>query len=166
MTTDVPGPDPFEGVDLDDATASFARVLAGGPLRDDVFLAALRADGAWGAAARLADDELADAVEELLPPGIWRTQMAVWFDIDAVLDGRIFTHRLTEAEVAAAAVAVLPDLTLVDWDHDARPLAHVDGDLLADYRTDVPGVGEGTFTAPVGQSFSHGMQYQHSSNAM
>ena len=63
--TDQPPPapehvdDPWDGVDIDNAVASFFRALADGPLRDDALLAALRDDGAWGALGELADDDFA-----------------------------------------------------------------------------------------------------------
>ncbi len=136
--TDQPPPapehvdDPWDGVDIDHAVASFFRALADGPLRDDALLAALRDDGAWGALGELADDDFAAEISDLDVPGLWRTQMAMWFDVFRTLDGRVFTHRLTADELAEGAVAALPDLTLVDWDVPARRIVGGSG-AVADF---------------------------------
>ena len=137
--TDQPPPapehvdDPWDGVDIDNAVASFFRALADGPLRDDALLAALRDDGAWGALGELADDDFAAEISDLDVPGLWRTQMAMWFDVFRTLDGRVFTHRLTADELAEGAVAALPDLTLVDWDVPARRIVGGSGAVATDF---------------------------------
>lgn len=137
--TDQPPPapehvdDPWDGVDIDNAVASFFRALADGPLRDDALLAALRDDGAWGALGELADDDFAAEISDLDVPGLWRTQMAMWFDVFRTLDGRVFTHRVTADELAEGAVAALPDFTLVDWDVPARRIVGGSGAVATDF---------------------------------
>lgn len=139
--------DPFDDVDLDDAVASFGRVLADGPLRDDALLAALRADGAWGAVGELPDDDFAAAIDELDIGDTWRTQMAMWFDIPTMLDGRVFTHRLTAAEVETGMVATLPDLTIVDFSRSELRLDDGSGLLVANYDEELVA---GAFVGPTG----------------
>ena len=77
---DDPFDDPFDLLDLDRASDAIVEVLSAGPLRDDALLAALRAHPAYEEVADVDDDELAEVVEDLVPPGIWRTASAIWFD--------------------------------------------------------------------------------------
>lgn len=152
---DDPFDDPFDLLDLDRASDAIVEVLSAGPLRDDALLAALRAHPAYEEVADVDDDELAEVVEDLVPPGIWRTASAIWFDAARTLDGRTFTHRVTPTELAEGALEALPDLTLVDWSCTRRELpgggvlasSYTPGDVLSGGRFDGPSGWLGEFAA-------------------
>jgi len=127
----------LDGIDLDAASAALVVVLEDGPLRDDAFLAALRASGAWDGFDDLSDDDMALEVEELLTDDVWRTQMAMWAATDPLLEGRVFTHRVTQAEVDAGALEMLPDLTVVDINRP-RGIDLADGSGMAVASYDAP----------------------------
>ncbi|MEX0826167.1 MAG: SEC-C domain-containing protein [Acidimicrobiia bacterium] len=55
-------------------------------------------------------DDLLNSTE-----GIWTTRHRYVARIDVALDGSVFTHRLTEAELHGGEVAAVPDLMVVDW---------------------------------------------------
>lgn len=62
-------------------------------------------------------DELADAVADVFwGDRLWRRANGDFADTHLLVEGMVLAHRLTEAELEAEEVLVLPDLDLLDWD--------------------------------------------------
>jgi len=94
------------------------------------------------------EDMLADLLEA---PGLWTTDNDMVGRLDLVLDGVVFTHRLTEDEAAAGAVDLLPDLTVLDFDAPATgPHLHLGGG--GEFRLEFPDTEHGLprFNGPQG----------------
>ncbi|VAW05204.1 hypothetical protein MNBD_ACTINO01-1518, partial [hydrothermal vent metagenome] len=84
-----------------------------------------------------------DAIDDVvsLTDGIWTTRAGMVARLDRLLADRVFTHRLTSTEHLDHAVALDPDLTVLDADVDAMGVALtlIDGNELT---VDIPGIGE------------------------
>lgn len=119
----------FDAID-----AAVRQVLsARGPMSEDDLLDALVADGVdLGRDAEATLAEALDGNADLVMP----LADGRWASIPAVLDGRVFTHRLSEAEVAH---------DLIEWGPDLAPVSMLTE--LDAYRRLVDG-------APVGDAFA------------
>lgn len=81
-------------------------------------------------AEELGEERIA-ALGELLMQASWEAADGRLHSISTALEGLIFTHRLTEDEIAAATIPVDPDLTVIDWGIDQDSLALEGGASLS-----------------------------------
>ncbi|MCL1587013.1 MAG: SEC-C domain-containing protein [Actinomycetia bacterium] len=93
-------------------------ILADGPLPIDELTTRCRAAGLLDSLVpdRFMDDDTAMDGIVMWAPGIWTSDDDVTRRLDHLMDGAIFTHRLTEREITSGAVKVEPDLTILDRD--------------------------------------------------
>ena len=85
--------------------------------------------------------------------GVWDTRLGYWGRLDLVLDGTVFTHHLTEAEIDHGEVLEAPDLTIVDRGIEDEPALEGGGRLelrLDDDEGDRPVEGASAFAGPPG----------------
>lgn len=100
------------------------RALAGGPLRwVDLFEACASVPGFadLGDSYDVGPEEL---LEDILATtdDFWQSESGLSARTDLLLDGRVFTHRLTALEIAAGVVHVSPDLEALDWGRESLSL--------------------------------------------
>lgn len=97
-----------------------------------------------------APDDAEDALDEILCADRYHlTADEDFFDLVALLDGRVFTHRLDEAEARTGSATLRPDLAMVAWSFEkAVPLAKggeatidVPGDPFASQNPEVALIG-------------------------
>ncbi len=150
--------------------AAVRQILAArGAMTEDDLLDALLADGVdLGPDAEATLAEVLDEDTELVLP--LADDRVAW--IPVLLDGRVFTHRLTEAEVAHDLVDVGPDLApvsmLTELDAyqrlaDGSPIINVfssdDADVLAAHGVPAAAIGdEGAWLLPAGRFAALGVQ--------
>jgi hypothetical protein len=132
--------------------------LAGSPLPLDELAARLEAGGHLGDPDELVSDP-SDVVDHALlgTDDTWTCEHDLVALTSMLLDGAVFTHRLTESEVARGVIDIVPDITPLDFDTTGGlPLATggvlecrfpLSGDASADEN--------GSFTGPEGWLGSH-----------
>jgi hypothetical protein len=93
-------------------------ILADGPQTIDELTRRCRAEGLLDS---LVPDQFVDddsAIEDFITfaPGIWTSDDDVAVRLDLLMDGAVFTHRLTDRETASGSIDVEPDLTVLNTD--------------------------------------------------
>ena len=148
-----PAPGAASGDDRELSTVAY-QLLADGPMEmadlvrwfdDHGLLDNLRAEG-------VEEDDLdLQLLDELLvTDDLWPTPSDVMVRSDHLLDGSVFTHRLTEGEIERGEVAETPDLAVLDW-AAADELRLSDGsDLHCHFGSHRPGYDDSTFAGPDG----------------
>jgi hypothetical protein len=148
-----PAPDAASGDDQELSTVAY-QLLADGPMAmadlvrwfdDHELLDDLRAEGLEGDDL---DIQLLDEV--LLTDDLWHTPGDVLVRADHLLDGSIFTHRLTEGEIERGEVAVIPDLAVLDWAADDDLRLPDGSDLDCHFGSHRPGHDDTAFAGPDG----------------
>jgi len=102
-----------------------------GPIHSDGLLDQVRDFDDLDDLAELVGSEPEMVLDDLLLSieGVWTVAGGLVARLDVVLDGTVFTHRLTEAEIDRGEVAFTPDLTVVDWAIESDPLLEGEGRL-------------------------------------
>ena len=98
------------------------------------------------------DDELAEVVFEALldDDDVWLAHDDLVALVDTILDGAVFTHRVSPAERDGGLLHATPDLDVIDYDLDELRLA--DGEpVVVAFASEHPGADEhGSFVGPPG----------------
>ena len=102
-------------------------ILADGPRTMDELTGRCHAAGLFNGLVPSHFGDEYSAMDDIVmwAPGIWMSDDDVATRLDLLMDGTMFTHRLTAAEIASGAVDVEPDLTVLNLDVEEfhRPLA-------------------------------------------
>lgn len=129
--------DPY--AEIDGAVAAY---LADGPLPLRHVIDRLAADGLLDEliedTADLDDEDVVEVVGEVLydHDGVWLGPSERLARLDQLLHGRVLTHRLTEAELAAGWLDADPDLDLLGWARVGPVPLAAGGDLVAEFTPD------------------------------
>ena len=93
-------------------------ILADGPRPIDQLISRCRAAGLFDSLvpSHFGDDYTAMDDIVMWTPGIWTSHNDVATRLDLLMDGTMFTHRLTAGEIVSGAVDVEPDLTVLNVD--------------------------------------------------
>lgn len=93
------------------------RALAGGPIRWVDLLENCVSVPGFGALVEVYDTGPEALVEDILATtdDFWHSESGLSARADLLLDGRVFTHRLTPSEVAAGVAHMTPDLVALYW---------------------------------------------------
>lgn len=112
---------------FDDVAAAVVDMLdRHGPLTEAELCSALAGSELGAGAADVVEDVLlSDALPLVFPLVDER-----YAYLPSLLDGRVFTHRVTAAEIAYDVVPVAPDLDVVAVMHDTAPYDRVDGKIV------------------------------------
>lgn len=88
-------------------------------------------EGLLGDLRQVAEDEddLGDLVlDEIVTDEVWSTPGGVVASTAALVEGLTLTHRINEEELETQAVALVPDLVILDWEaHEGLTLEGTDG---------------------------------------
>lgn len=123
--------------------------LADGPLPFDELLDRLLDRG-----LTLDEDELDEVTLDeiiLTTDGTWTSEDGLVANVASLLDGSVFTHRITASELERGVVDFTPDLVVIDFDDEELRL-HGGGvmTLRFPHNAEAEFHAHGSFTGPVG----------------
>ncbi len=95
-------------------------ILGAGPLPAVGLISAVRSRGGFEGFEELSDEGLVGELVEILTKTdrFWARDIGTVHRADLMLDGVVFTHRLSDSEVERGAIQLVPDIGLIDFDLD------------------------------------------------